>query len=229
MEVMLPRVQYFDHQRRIVMKKITHIAGITLLICTQSALGQTPNQTSAQDGMTDMSPRAGATAEDSQRIDKRPHVRLPMIAGYHEGRKVWFIHTEASEQKMAKMLTKMVDYPTTYAPALGKVEKDEAGKIYVFKNGISGKGIEAWGGGPFNQQIDVLDSVPSDEGYTPLRIPQFVTWKEGATPRVLRSEKEILEAERAGELTIKTSDVVVNAPVVYPDGERPALKSAEVP
>jgi hypothetical protein len=196
------------------MRKKVGIAVATALLCGQSALALAASNAAAPVGSD------GQRMEDPQAAVEQPHVRLPAIAAYHEGRKVWFIHTEASEQKMAERLTNMVGYPTTYAPALGKVEPNEAGKIYVFKNGVSGKG-EAWGGGPFNQQIDVLGSTPNEEGYTPLRIPQLVTWNEGATPRVLRSEQEILEAERAGELTIKPTDVVVNAPVVYPDGERP--------
>lgn len=42
-----------------------------------------------------------------------------------------------------------------------------------------------------------------------------LSWNHDATPRILRSEEEILEAERAGELTIQRTSVIVNAPIVH--------------
>lgn len=63
-------------------------------------------------------------------------------------------------------------------------------------------------------QIDIFESVPGDEGYTPLSNPHLVTWNETATPRILTSLAELLEAEQNGELTIRPTNVIVNAPVV---------------
>lgn len=166
--------------------------------------------------------RAGLVAENPGAIAQNPYVRIPVIDAYHEGRKVWFIHTEVSDVNMAKRLTEMVGYATVHSPKLGKVSPQAAGKIYVFKNGVRRKDAAPWGGGPFHYQIDVLDSVPGDNGYTPLRNPHMVSWKEGASPRVLRSEEEILAAERAGELTIQQTEVIVNAPIVHPHPQGPA-------
>ena len=56
--------------------------------------------------------------------------------------------------------------------------------------------------------------MPGDEDYTPVRTPCLVTWKETATPRILMSLAELLEAENNGELTIRPTNVIVNAPVV---------------
>ncbi|MEE8116051.1 MAG: hypothetical protein V3T28_02985, partial [Gemmatimonadales bacterium] len=88
------------------------------------------------------------------------------------------------------------------------------GQFYVFTNGISQEGVEPWGGGPLGYQIDIFESVPGDEGYTPLRNPHLVTWNETAAPRILTSVAELLEAERNGELTVTQTNVIVNAPVV---------------
>lgn len=160
-------------------------------------------------------PRSEARASSgTSPSETEPFVRLPAIDAYHDGRKVWFIHTEASDAQMAKRLTEMVDHRTVYAPRLGGVDPESAGKIYVFTNGISRRDARPWGGGPFHNQIDILDSVPGDEDYTPLRNPHLVTWNEDASPRVLRSEEELLQAERNGELTIESTAVIVNAPVV---------------
>ncbi len=149
-----------------------------------------------------------------------PQVTIPMIDAYHEGEKLWFIHTDVSDEQMAQRLTMMVGYRTVHSSRLGEVSPDKVGKFYAFTNGVSQEGVEPWGGGPFGYQIDIFDSVPGDEGYTPLRNPQLVTWTEGVTPRILTSVAELLEAEASGELTIKPTDVIVNAPVVRrPSGD----------
>lgn len=81
------------------------------------------------------------------------------------------------------------------------------------------EGEKPWGGGPFHYQIDILDSVPGESVYSPLRNPQLVAWKEGATPRILRSVAELEKAERNGELTIEATGAIVNAPVVKWPGD----------
>ena len=104
---------------------------------------------------------------------------------------------------------------------LMEVERDldALGAIYVFKNGIDRSDAEPWGGGPFGFQIDIVDSVPDDQAYTPLRRPYVVTWAEDADARVLRSVEELMAAQDAGELEITPTDVVVTAPIVSWPGD----------
>ncbi len=139
---------------------------------------------------------------------------LPVIDAYYEGKKLWFIHTDVSDEQMAQRLTMMVGYRTIYSPRLADVPAEKVGKFYVFTNGVSQRGVKPWGGGPLGYQIDIFESVPGDEDYTPLRNPHLVTWKESATPRILTSLAELLEAEENGELSISPTNVIVNAPVV---------------
>jgi hypothetical protein len=42
----------------------------------------------------------------------------------------------------------------------------------------------------------------------------MVTWKEGVTPRLLRSAASVQAALRAGEVTVKAAPIVVNCPVL---------------
>lgn len=146
---------------------------------------------------------------------------IPVIDGFYEGEKVWFLHTDVTDPKMAERLTMMINYKTVLAPKNAEaVDVDKIAKLYVFTNGIDQSGVKPWGGGPFNYQIDIFDSVPGDEGYTSIRNPHLVTWNEDAVPRILKSEKELLEAEANGELSIKKTPVVVNVPVVrWPGGQ----------
>jgi hypothetical protein len=46
-----------------------------------------------------------------------------------------------------------------------------------------------------------------------------VTWKAGTTPRVLKSEEEVLGARDDGEVTLEKTNIVLNCPVIYtPEG-----------
>ena len=159
-------------------------------------------------------PEALPEASQIQNFEANPYLDIPVIDAYYEGEKLWFIHTDVADEGMAKMLTNMVNFDTIFSARLGDVPLDKVGKIYVFTNGPEQSGVKPWGGGPFNYQIDIFDSIPGDEGYTPIRNPQMVSWNDGSKPRILKSMDELLEAEKNGELTIKQTNVVVNVPIV---------------
>lgn len=137
---------------------------------------------------------------------------MPMIDGYYNGNKIYFVHTEISDPDMAHMMSTMINFPTLYVPELKNISEEKMAKVYVFTNGIHGG--EPYGGGPFMYQIDVFDSVPGKTGYSQYRIPYLITWNDNAKPRILVSESEILKAQSNGELTIQKTSNVVNAPVV---------------
>ncbi len=139
-------------------------------------------------------------------------ITIPLIDGYYNGEKVFFVHTEVSDKAMAEMMSMMINFPTLHVPDLKNMSPDEMSKIYVFTNGISGSA--PYGGGPFMYQIDVFDSIPDQIGYSQFRVPHLVTWNENSTPRILISVDEIMEAEPNAELTIQKTDNVVNVPMI---------------
>ena len=139
-------------------------------------------------------------------------ITIPMIDGYYNGERVFFVHTEVSDKAMAEMMTWMINFPTLHTSELKNIPEDDMSQVYVFTNGIAGS--EPYGGGPFMFQIDVFDSIPGQMGYSQFRVPHLVTWNDDSTPRVLTSIEEILEAESNGELTIQKTDNVVNAPMI---------------
>ena len=145
-------------------------------------------------------------------------ILIPLIDGYYNGTRVYFIHTETSEKSMSDMMTNMINFPTLYVPQLSSmIPEKNMSKVYVFTNGIPGSG--PYGGGPFMFQIDVFDSIPiQKDKYSQYRVPYLVTWNENATARVLTSEEAILQAEKNRELTIQRSEVVVNAPIIAWNG-----------
>ena len=137
---------------------------------------------------------------------------IPMIDGYYNGEKVYFIHTEISDKDIADMMSMMINFPTLHVPDLDEISPNDLGKVYIFTNGITGSG--PYGGGPFFFQIDIFDSVPGMDEYNQFRVPQLVTWNENSNPILLTSIEDLFEAEVNGELSIESTDFVVNAPII---------------
>lgn len=136
---------------------------------------------------------------------------LPAGLAYAEGKEIYFVHTEASDPGVAEALTNMMNSPVLLVPSLAIIPAESLGRVYVFQNGVEGKG-------PFGFQPDVFDNPPGSEGYTPLRSIHLVNWKDPAKARLLKSAAEVVEAESAGEITIEVPGVVVNMPFVVWDG-----------
>ncbi|MEJ5225829.1 MAG: hypothetical protein WHV44_15330 [Anaerolineales bacterium] len=140
-----------------------------------------------------------------------PKAELPAGKAYADGKEIYFVHTEASDPGVAELLTNMMASPVLYVPSLANVPDESLADVYVFDNGIAGKG-------PFGFQEDVFDNPPGSAGYTPLRRVNVVTWANPANARLLTSVDEVRAAEAAGEVTIAQPGVVVNMPFVVWDG-----------
>ncbi|WP_322797395.1 hypothetical protein [Tepidiforma sp.] len=83
------------------------------------------------------------------------------------------------------------------APAPGAADLTAAGataKILVFGNGLPGSG-------PMGFQKSVTDTIVGDAAWSPYWDHFTFIWKDGRTPRLLKSLAEIQAAESAGELT----------------------------
>lgn len=134
-------------------------------------------------------------------------VTLPLTRGYVNGFEVFYISTEASDKGLADHLTNFTHSRVSYTPALRNTPPQSLGNIYVFANGITGPG-------PLGFQANIADSQPGDPGYSALWRINNVEWKQGVSPREIKSEADILSAQRNGELTVTPSNKVVNCPFV---------------
>ena len=143
--------------------------------------------------------------------EEMPTTILPAGKAFAEGKEIYFIHTEASDASVAKLLSDMMSSPVIHVPALANAPEDTLANVYVFDNGLEGMG-------PFGFQADVFDSPPGTDGYSPLRRVNVVTWADPAQARTLTSVTEILTAAETGEVTIAQPGVVVNMPFVVWDG-----------
>lgn len=139
---------------------------------------------------------------------------VPPVDGFMEGNRVRFIHTEASDPKVADLLTAMKGSPVIVVPALARVPKEVLANVYVFTNGVPGDG-------PFKFQPDVFDGPPGRADYSPLRALKLVAWKEPGKARELKSAAEVTQAIERGEITVETPGVVINMPMItWPGGHR---------
>ena len=159
----------------------------------------------------------GGPAASPSMAEMEDAPRFPPVHGFYEGQEVLFIHSEASDQQVADMLTGMMGSPVLVVPSLADVPQSALATVYVFTNGVQPDGPH----GPFGFQPDVFDSAPGDDDYSPLRAINLVTWRDEGAADVLRSAEEVQAAIDDGRLTVERPGVVVNMPfLTWPGGER---------
>ena len=161
-------------------------------------------------------PTAAMKMEDNggMAMDMKAPAAVPAGKAYAEGQDIYFMHTEVSDEGVAKVLTDMMNSPVLVVPSLAKASDDMLANVYVFKNGLKGMG-------PLGFQPDVFDNPPGTEGYRPLRRLILLTWKDEKTARELKSVAEVKAALDKGELTSEQPGVVINMPfVTWPGGMR---------
>jgi hypothetical protein len=138
----------------------------------------------------------------------------PPIAGFTEGQRIRFLHTETSDAKVAERLTAMTGSPVLVVPSLATIPREALASVYVFTNGVPGEG-------PFDFQPDVFDHPPGHAGYTPLRALKLAAWKDPGKARELKSAAEVTAALARGEITVQEPGVVINMPLLtWPGGHR---------
>jgi len=128
-------------------------------------------------------------------------IHPPTIPALANGETVDTMATEASDAATASALG------VTFAPPLaGAIGVNATSPRYAVTN--------------FTQP-DVLSQVPSPVGpgntngnYSPLWQLFMVTWNSGKTPSLLDSEAKVLAAQQAGDVTVQSTSIVINGPVV---------------
>ena len=144
-------------------------------------------------------------------------IDIPMMKGYQNGREIFFIATDASDNQTAAAITNQTGFKVNVSPVLSKTPEPVLNQAYGFTNGIPGAG-------PFGFQLPVVAAKPGDQGFSPLWKLNLVEWNQNATPKELKSAQEIMNAQQNGSLTIKKTDVVVNHPVIKSDGSSLKIK-----
>lgn len=63
-------------------------------------------------------------------------------------------------------------------------------------------------------QLTVFGSEPGEVDYNPLWLEVWVTWKKGVKPVLLGRDDQINSLQKKGKLTVKTTKIVLNAPIL---------------
>lgn len=138
-------------------------------------------------------------------------IDIPLTKGYENGNEIFFIATDASNEKTAAMITNKTGFKANFAPILAQTPEASRNQIYAFTNGIAGNGT-------FGFQLPILNAKPGNEGYSPLDQLNLVMWNQGVTARELKSVQEIMTAQQNGELSINKTDIIVNNPAIKWEG-----------
>lgn len=138
-------------------------------------------------------------------------IDIPLAKGYENGNEIFFIATDASDEKIAQEATKLLGFKVNFAPLLSQTPESALSQAYAFTNGVPGKG-------PFGFQIPVLSAKPGDVSYSSLLQVNTVTWKDGYSVKELKSVQEIMDAQKNGSLTVDKTGIVVNHPAIKWEG-----------
>lgn len=184
---------------------LTGVAALVALLAT--ACGTTTQSQAPQPSQL----AAGASSPGAAPPDEPPSV-----FAWYANMDIRFAHTEASDQKIADLLTSKKNSPVIYVPELAKVPPEANSPVYISSNGTQPEHR-----GPLGFQGDVFPTAPGDPGYSPLRALTLITWKDGAHPRQLTSAADVLAAQKAGELTLQQPGIIINMPFLqWPTGHR---------
>ncbi len=139
----------------------------------------------------------------------RSETVLPLNRAWMDGRVVEYVTTDISDLAMAKMTG--VNYVPRLADALDTAPgRSVVERVYKFAQ---------------EEQISIFQSAPHPVGadnqnrsYSPLWRVVMVRWTNPANARELKSEEALLAAEERKELSLETTNIVVNCPVTRVQG-----------
>lgn len=118
----------------------------------------------------------------------------PIFVAYYDGHKDTYVSTDVSTKAQAKALR--INYAASLAGAKG------ASPMYLVQ-------------GPATAgQVAVFGSEPGETDYSPLWQEITVRWKPGHKPVLLVRDDQIKGLAKKGALTMTTTPIVLNGPVI---------------
>jgi hypothetical protein len=141
---------------------------------------------------------------------------IPLHKGLYDGKAVYYIITDSSDQTHANMITKTQGWKVELAPPLARTPQAALDPVYMFTNGVKGSGIHGF-------QDEVFASTPTQSAdYSAVRNVVHVSWIDQQNTMVLKSVKEIQDAASSGKINLEETNVVLNMPqIVWPEGQMP--------
>ena len=145
---------------------------------------------------------------------------IPVLRGWFEGEEVFYIttdvsHADVAEAKGANFAPRLADALPAGPPVPGR--RSSVDKVYAVTNF---KQESIFASAPYP-----MGSASRDTAYSPLWQMVKVTWAAGKNPQTLKSEEAVLAAVDSGAVTLETTRVVLNCPIVHrgPKGALPGV------
>ena len=127
-------------------------------------------------------------------MGRASRIARPAFHGYYDGHKDTYLNTDVSSKGDAKAMH------INYSARIGSVKG--LPEIYLVE------GRAATG------QLAVFGSEPGEKDYSPLWAETILTWKAGATPTLIKSDTQIDQIEKTGNLSERDTHVVLNCPII---------------
>lgn len=127
-------------------------------------------------------------------MGKPSRIAQPAFHGFYDGHKDTYLNTDVSSRADAKAMH------INFSATIGKVK--DLPEIYL----VQGRAAAG--------QLAIFGSEPGEADYSPLWSETLLTWKQGATPVVIKSDTQIDKIEKTGKLTERDAHVVLNCPII---------------
>ena len=141
-------------------------------------------------------PVASSSAPTSATIPAAKTVAQPAIYGYYDGHIDTMLSTDVSDKSQA------TSQHINYAPAMVTASANTYPSLYT-----------VMGPAAPNQPV-VFGSEPGETDYSPLWHEIDVRWTSRASPVLLVRDDQIKELATKGELTMDSTSIVLNCPIV---------------
>ena len=127
-------------------------------------------------------------------MGKPSRIARPAFHGFYDGHKDTYLNTDVSSKTEAKAMH------INFSSAIGQVKG--LPEIYL----VQGRAAAG--------QLAIFGSEPGEPDYSPLWSETILTWKQGATPVLIKSDTQIDKIEKTGKLSEHDAHVVLNCPII---------------
>ena len=148
-------------------------------------------------------------------------VDIPLVKGYENGKEIFLVTFDSSDEKIALMLEENIGFPVHFTKSLQKTPQGVYNELYIFQNGITGKGH-------LDFQPSIFSAKPGDANYSPLYKVNFVKWRDSEISYEIKSVKDLMQTLKDNKIEITKTDAIINSPAVKWDGGSLTIRDSKI-
>jgi hypothetical protein len=136
------------------------------------------------------------STSNAPRMGPARRISRKAFQGYYDGHKDTYLNTDVSSRADAASMH------INFAPALKAMPLASSPEMYL----VEGRAASG--------QLAVFGSEPGERSYSPIWKETILTWKPSATPVRIKSDTQIDQLEKKGELSERAMSTRLNCPIV---------------